>query len=171
MIPLNLIVNTLFNYISFNYSIILSLSDSLTFHKKNINPLSSPFKTFKVDNYFISANTVVDCIAGLNRFLLLYILSSLTDHSFFTIQKKTTDKTPSLTLVYPSINWTEREIYDLFGIYFFSGIHSSDSRRILTDYKTRSYPLRKEHPVVGYTQSAYSYMRKGEIRFGILINI
>jgi NADH-quinone oxidoreductase subunit C len=54
--------------------------------------------------------------------------------------------------VFGGSNWAEREIYDLYGIYFYE---HSDLRRILTDYGFEGFPIRKDFPVSGYTQVRY----------------
>lgn len=59
---------------------------------------------------------------------------------------------PSLTDLWASSNWYEREAYDLFGIQF---SNHPDLRRILTDYGFRGYPFRKDFPLVGEVEMSY----------------
>jgi NADH-quinone oxidoreductase subunit C len=58
----------------------------------------------------------------------------------------------SVTELWPSANWYEREAFDLCGI-LFSG--HTDLRRLLTDYGFVGHPLRKDFPVSGYTEMRY----------------
>jgi NADH:ubiquinone oxidoreductase subunit C len=58
----------------------------------------------------------------------------------------------SVTPLYPSANWLEREIWDFYGIKF---LFHPDLRRILTDYGFRGHPLRKDFPLVGYLELRY----------------
>jgi NADH-quinone oxidoreductase subunit C len=58
----------------------------------------------------------------------------------------------SLVDVWPSVNWFEREAFDLFGI-MFEG--HPDLRRILTDYGFIGHPFRKDFPLSGYVEMRY----------------
>jgi Respiratory-chain NADH dehydrogenase, 30 Kd subunit len=64
---------------------------------------------------------------------------------------------PSITPLYDGANWYEREIYDLFGV-FFTG--HPDLRRIMTDYGFDGHPLRKDFPMTGYTEIRYDEEKK-----------
>jgi NADH:ubiquinone oxidoreductase subunit C len=63
----------------------------------------------------------------------------------------------SLTNFFSSANWLEREVWDLFGIFFFE---HPDLRRILTDYGFRGFPLRKDFPLTGYEEIRYDDGKK-----------
>jgi NADH:ubiquinone oxidoreductase subunit C len=59
---------------------------------------------------------------------------------------------PSLIKFYQSANWSERELWDMFGIYV---LGHPDLRRILTDYSFNSHPLRKDFPLTGFYDITY----------------
>lgn len=58
----------------------------------------------------------------------------------------------SLCSVFPSANWLEREIWDMYGIYFYNHF---DLRRILTDYGFNGFPFRKDFPLIGFKEIRY----------------
>ena len=64
---------------------------------------------------------------------------------------------PSLTSIYPSANWMEREVFDMYGVSFKD---HPDLRRILTDYGFEGHPLRKDFPLTGHTEVRYSEDQK-----------
>lgn len=64
---------------------------------------------------------------------------------------------PSLCDLYDGANWYEREVYDLFGVFF---VGHPDLRRIMTDYGFDGHPLRKDFPMTGYTEIRYDEEKK-----------
>ena len=93
------------------------------------------------------------------RFNLVYLFLSHEHNLRLKIKIKIDkDEKPfSITKIFPSANWMEREIFDMFGIKF---INHPDLRRILTDYNFDGYPLRKDFPLTGFTEVRYSEKEK-----------
>jgi NADH-quinone oxidoreductase subunit C len=88
------------------------------------------------------------------RFQVVYHLLSLHHNLRIRIKIATSgdNPIPTVTSVYRTANWYEREVWDLFGLAF--GDHP-DLRRILTDYNFDGYPLRKDFPLTGYVEVRY----------------
>jgi NADH-quinone oxidoreductase subunit C len=93
------------------------------------------------------------------RFEVVYNLLSLEFNRRIQIKVRTDEDTPvpSVTPLFSSANWFEREAWDLFGI-FFAG--HPDLRRILTDYGFEGHPLRKDFPLTGYVELRYDEEQK-----------
>ncbi|ABD43374.1 NADH dehydrogenase I, C subunit, truncated [Anaplasma phagocytophilum str. HZ] len=68
---------------------------------------------------------------------------------------------PSVTSVFGSAGWFEREVYDMYGIEFSD---HPDLRRILTDYGFRGHPMLKDFPLTGYEEIRYDF-RKGKVAY------
>ncbi len=103
------------------------------------------------------AKAVVDqsaVIAKPARFALVYHLLSIKYQQRLRMKVWVNgeDAVQSVSGVWPSANWYEREAYDLFGIAFKG---HPDLRRILTDYGFVGYPLRKDFPLIGETEIRY----------------
>lgn len=96
-----------------------------------------------------------------NRFAVVVHLLSLTHNCRLRVKVFLNDTKqlllPSVTQLWPSANWFEREVFDLFGV-LFTG--HRDMRRILTDYGFVGHPLRKDFPVQGFTEVVYDEQEK-----------
>ena len=68
-----------------------------------------------------------------------------------------TEEVPTITSIFPSANWMEREVFDMYGIKFKD---HPDLRRILTDYGFEGFPLRKDFPLTGHNEVRYSEDKK-----------
>lgn len=103
--------------------------------------------------------TAVDYPSRNLRFEIVYNLLSVQFNSRIRIKTCIDEITPiaSSTSLYSSAGWWEREVWDMFGI-FFSG--HPDLRRILTDYGFQGHPLRKDFPLTGYTEVRYDDSEK-----------
>ena len=89
------------------------------------------------------------------RFKLIYFLLSheMNRRIKISINFEVEKKIPTMTKVFPSANWMEREVFDMYGIEF---IDHPDLRRILTDYNFEGHPLRKDFPLTGFNEVRYS---------------
>ncbi len=103
--------------------------------------------------------TAVDYPEKDKRFNMVYLLLSHELNQRIHIDYNISEKEipSSITSIYPSANWMEREIFDMYGIKF---KNHPDLRRILTDYGFEGYPLRKDFPLTGHTEVRYSEEKK-----------
>ena len=108
---------------------------------------------------------LLSCISGVDlfnvsyRFCICYELLSLTFNSRVRIKVFLDEVTsvPSVISLYVNSNWWEREIWDMYGIYF---DNHPDLRRILTDYGFEGYPMRKDFPLYGFIELRYDEGKK-----------
>lgn len=98
--------------------------------------------------------TAVDFLSRLPRFDVVYNLLSLTKNERVRIKIAVDEDVPVQTVstVYPTANWFEREVFDMYGL-LFAG--HPDLRRILTDYGFEGHPQRKDFPLTGYVEVRY----------------
>lgn len=103
--------------------------------------------------------TAIDYPAREKRFDVVYHLLSPKFNRRIRVKAAVAEDEPiaSIVDVFPSANWFEREVYDMFGV-IFSG--HPDLRRLLTDYGFDGHPLRKDFPMTGFVEVRYDDEQK-----------
>tara|TARA_B100001939_G_scaffold342109_1_gene352744 strand:- start:1462 stop:2061 length:600 start_codon:yes stop_codon:yes gene_type:complete len=101
----------------------------------------------------------VDYPSKEKRFEVVYLLLSHEKNLRISVKVNVRDdeKIFTLTNIFPSANWLEREVFDMNGIVF---QNHPDLRRILTDYEFEGFPLRKDFPLTGYKEVRYDPEKK-----------
>ena len=103
--------------------------------------------------------TVVDYLEKSQRFKVVYLFLSheYNQRIILSYSINENEIIPSLTNIFPSSNWMEREVFDMYGVSFKD---HPDLRRILTDYGFEGHPLRKDFPLTGHSEVRYSEDQK-----------
>ena len=103
--------------------------------------------------------TVVDYPEKIKRFKMVYLFLSheFNQRLIMSYYINENEVVNSITSIFPSANWMEREVFDMYGVNF---INHPDLRRILTDYGFEGHPLRKDFPLTGHSEVRYSEDQK-----------
>lgn len=149
--------------------LLLSIFDRFSVWKDELTifiPPSGVIPTFSFLKYHTAAEftqvsdiTAVDYPTRDARFEVVYNLLSVRHNARIRVKTYADEATPvpSITSLYDGANWYEREVYDLFGVFF---VGHPDLRRIMTDYGFDGHPLRKDFPLTGYTEIRYDEEKK-----------
>ena len=128
----------------------------LEIDKENLIDVTQFIKTHK-DMRFrqLIDITVVDYPEQAQRFKIVYLFLSheFNQRIILSYLINENEVIYSLTSIFPSANWMEREVFDMYGVNF---KNHPDLRRILTDYGFEGHPLRKDFPLTGHTEVRYS---------------
>ena len=129
-------------YLSVNYN---DLIDVILFLKTNLNTKFTQLIDI----------TAVDYPENDMRFKIVYLFLSHEKNKRLILDTlvKENELVTSLSSIFPSANWMEREVFDMYGIEF---NNHPDLRRILTDYNFKGHPLRKDFPLTGHNEVRYS---------------
>lgn len=122
-----------------------------------------PVLQFLKDHHQCQFTNLSD-IAGMDvpsrpfRFEVIYNLLSLRFNSRIRVKTYTDELTPidSCNDVHKAANWYEREIWDMYGVFF---ANHPDLRRILTDYGFEGHPQRRDFPLSGYVEVLLNIFR------------
>jgi NADH/F420H2 dehydrogenase subunit C len=115
-------------------------------------------------NHFKYQFKILTCISGVDypenlyRFQIVYELLSVKYNSRVRVKLLVDDLLPvnSVEKVFSGASWWECEIWDMFGVFF---LNHSNLTRLLTDYGFQGYPLRKDFPLSGFTESRYNVIK------------
>lgn len=113
-----------------------------------------------VKNHVTFQYNLLSCVSGIDfsgnnyRFSVVYDFLSLTFNQRLRLKTFLNEVTPveSITNLYSNANWWEREVWDMYGIFFEK---HPDLRRILSDYGFEGFPMRKDFPLYGYIELRY----------------
>lgn len=139
-----------------------SYKDEVTIVLSHLNLL---FSLNCLKNHIGYQYNLLSCISGVDflnstyRFGVVYDLLSLTFNSRLRLKVFVNEVTAvdSVIDIFENSNWWEREVWDLYGVYF---NNHPDLRRILTDYGFEGYPMRKDFPLSGYVEVRYDQNKK-----------
>ena len=128
----------------------------LEIDKENLIDVTQFIKTHKEMRFRQLIDiTVVDYPEQTQRFKIVYLFLSheFNQRIILSYLINENEIISSLTSIFPSANWMEREVFDMYGVNF---KNHPDLRRILTDYGFEGHPLRKDFPLTGHTEVRYS---------------
>lgn len=160
-----------------NLSKIIPIFAELSIVQENIVVVPERYLLICLDclkNHITLQYKLLSCISGVDlvsnnyRFSVVYDLLSLAYNTRIRVKLFIDPVTSVLSScsIYKCADWWEREIWDMFGIYFEG---HPDLRRILTDYGFEGYPLRKNFPLSGFVEVRYDEVYKRVITESVVL--
>lgn len=152
-------LQSLFYYRLFNVREQLESDSAVKTAKKNLLTLLVFLKLDWLNRYKSCIDIVASDRPGkVFRFSIIYYLLSVhfNTRMKIIIQTNELEGVNTTSQIYKSNNWPEREVWDLYGIFF---VKHTDLRRILTDYAFTGHPLRRDYPLTGYKEVGYNQIR------------
>ena len=124
---------------------------------KGLNNIEYITKHLRSLGYTMFSYTGIHYPQRFNCFTLSMTLGSYNTKKRIMALTTTSDHVRTISTIFPSALWSEREIFDMFGVVF---LGHPDQRRILTDYSFKGFPLLKHFSLMGYKAKAYCTMGK-----------
>jgi NADH:ubiquinone oxidoreductase subunit C len=148
-IHLNLVNNLFYIFLKKEFIIefFMILKKSL-FFKNNLLMELTACDFLLVNKRFLLYYNFLNIFFNLRLFIIFYFNDFVT----FNLFRNYKSYVYSIVNIYFNANWLEREVWDMFGIFF---LNHFDLRRILTDYGFMSFPLRKDYPLTGFFEVRY----------------
>jgi NADH dehydrogenase (ubiquinone) Fe-S protein 3 len=141
--------------------------NNLGIYLRNVSDVKKIIRFFKkhtqTQHQILTDMFCIDFLKKRDRFNVMYCLLSLrfnnrimvlrfNNRIMINVHVDEVVKVESIIDTFKSANWLEREIWDLFGVFFYGHV---DLRRILTDYGFEGFPLRKDFPLTGFVELRY----------------
>ncbi len=142
-----------------SYSIVNDEKSINVSHKNLLFVLTYLKKHINCQYNLLTCVSGIDILSSQYRFGVIYDLLSVVFNSRIRVKIFVNEVTlvESAVPLFKNSNWWEREVWDLYGIYF---QNHPDLRRILTDYGFEGYPMRKDFPLSGYVEVRYDSSKK-----------
>lgn len=147
--------NKILNYVEVKKNIIVSIDAILS--NEVFNGVIGEEELLKEED--LVSISLIDNLRNFNRYTLVYIRRNIKKKRILLAIKKIKvfEKIVTLSKIYKSAEIGEREIFDMFGVFFENNIKL---RRILSDYGFKGFPMKKNFPLSGYLMTKYKVSSK-----------
>ncbi|MGN7619101.1 MAG: NADH-quinone oxidoreductase subunit C [Ehrlichia sp.] len=157
-------LDNIIEYINSSLNVKCSMQDSITLElHSNVENIYKHISFLRNDTNCKFYNLIdifaIDYPSRPARFEVVYLLLSITNNIRICckVQLQENENIESITSIFSSAGWLEREVFDMYGIVF---NNNHDLRRILTDYGFSGHPMLKDFPLTGYKEVRYNTSKK-----------